>query len=148
MLLRRTSCSNSPTAAWWPPSRTKRRRLSASSHTDKVWNSSLKRSEPSDQPTMPGAAFACFMMLIERVRNAGTRCMDFRKKREVKATYSRSGSTTARCFQGIGGGNIVVLYLLLSDCCRPLQQWVRRQVFSSQRLRLIGFAREFCCPSC
>ena len=26
--------------------------------------------------------------------------MDFIKKREVKATYSRSGSTTARGFQG------------------------------------------------
>ncbi len=31
---------------------------------------------------------------------------------------------------------------------RPLQQRVRRQCFSSQRLRLMGFTRELCCPSC
>jgi hypothetical protein len=37
--------------------------------------------------------------------------MDFIKKREVKATYSRSGSTTARGFQDIEGGNIIFLYL-------------------------------------
>ena len=31
---------------------------------------------------------------------------------------------------------------------RPLQQRVRRRCFGSQRSRLMGFAREVCCPSC
>jgi hypothetical protein len=55
---------------------------------------------------MPGAVFACFMMRKELARKAGTRLIDFRKKRDVNAWYSRSGSTDVRCVQGLGGGNI------------------------------------------
>ena len=66
--------------------------------------------------------------------------MDFIKKREVKATYSRSGSITARDFQGIGGGNIVFLYLSVagrltgsvSGGCRP-----------SARRSWLGFVVDF-----
>jgi hypothetical protein len=36
----------------------------------------------------------------DRLRKAGTRVGDRRKKRDVNATYSRSGSTVAICFQG------------------------------------------------
>jgi hypothetical protein len=46
------------------------------------------------------------LMILEPGRiKPGTRSTDLRKNRDVKPTYSRSGSTTRTCFHDLGGGN-------------------------------------------
>ena len=74
-------------------------------YSNEVWNSSFSRSAASDQPTTPGAVFACLLILRLCAMKAGTVRRDFKKNREVNPRYSRSGSTSPICFHGSGGGN-------------------------------------------
>jgi hypothetical protein len=46
------------------------------------------------------------MILRDLAKKGTARTGDFRKKREVKATYSRPESAGVICFQGTGGGSM------------------------------------------
>src|ERR1700684_150230 len=105
MVGRRMLVANLANASWGGAAATKSRRLDSSSQAESVWNSSFRRSAASDQPTTPGAMFACLPILWLCAMKAGTVRRDFKKNREVNPKYSRSGSTSPICFHGGGGWN-------------------------------------------